>query len=340
MSNIISDILDLSKVEVGRLDIEKKSVEINEILTDVTALLSLKASEKGVGLTVMSEGAVPERITTDPMRLRQILLNVVGNAIKFTDRGSVSIKIRQESGMAQKLLAFDVTDTGLGISENEARQLFKPFTQIDGQLTRKYGGTGLGLALSRHLAQLLGGDLVLADSEKGVGSTFSITINPGYTAQVLFQNDLSAGQSGSQAAENERVATDVINLNDGLLDGTCILLVDDSLDNQALVQVHLKRAGAKVDVASNGDQAVQMALAKLYDIVLMDLQMPIKDGYAATRELRDQGYKQPIVALTAHALTDEIAKCLSSGFDSHVSKPISRDRLLGTIRDLIGKQRK
>ncbi len=315
--NIISDVLDLSKIEAGKLMVKKSRTNLCELLTDITSVLAFQASEKAIRLMVRSEGEIPECITTDSVRLRQILINIVGNAIKFTDHGSVDLVI----GFRDKL-TFMVKDTGRGISQEQAAKLFEPFTQLDMSTTRKYGGTGLGLALSKRLAQSLGGDLELTASEPGKGSTFTIAIEPGETeGSQIYSPERAAIALRNSAAINVRRR----------LDGMRILLAEDGPDNQVLYALLLRIAGAEVDIASNGKEAMEKAWAEHYDLCLMDLQMPVLDGYEATAELRKRGYKDPILALTAHASQEERSRCLSSGFDGHITKPIDRNSLLERV---------
>ncbi len=322
LSNIINDILDLSKVEAGKLDVEKVEVTLDEILTDINMLLDLEATEKGLRLTLTTEGTIPSRITTDPLRLRQILFNIVGNAIKFTDKGSISITIRQEHvGAVYPHLAFVIRDTGRGVSREQAKRLFEPFAQADSSTTRQFGGTGLGLVLSKKLAMSLGGDVVLAESALGSGSCFVVTIDPGAI-------ELTASPSfvPTKPQVELRMEEAPISLNQ-----LKVLLVEDSLDNQLLISRMLRMSGAQVETASNGKEGVEKAITGEYFIILMDLQMPIMDGHAATRELRRLKYEGPIIALTAHAMAEERTRCMASGFNSHLSKPINRKTLLQTL---------
>lgn len=321
LSTIINDILDLSKVEAGKLEIEREDVPFGEIVTELDALLTLQANNKGIKLSVHSDGPIPTVLHTDPYRLRQVLLNIVGNAIKFTTKGSVEVTVKlREDGM----LSFRVSDTGKGIDEAQAQKLFTPFTQADVSTTRQFGGTGLGLVLSKKLARALGGDVVLVESRPNVGSVFEITIDPGRPAQSHLVNFESRklGPSGTVTQSHR-------------LDRLRVLSADDSVDNQAIVAYFLKAAGAQMDTAENGAQAVQKALTGNYDIVLMDLQMPVMDGQEAILELRRQGYKGPVIAVTAHAMKDERKRCLEQGFDEHIPKPIEKDTLLRVLKQFI-----
>lgn len=319
LSNIINDILDLSKVEAGKLDVEKIETPLGEILTDINMLLDLEATEKGLKLTLKTEGQVPSRIKTDPLRLRQILFNIVGNAIKFTDQGSISVTI---SSLPGQLLTFSVRDSGRGISPEQAKRLFEPFAQADSSTTRQFGGTGLGLVLSKKLAKSLGGDVILAESELEKGSTFVVSIDPGEIEGI--SKSFVPTRPAAEARSDDGVVK---------LDHMRILLVEDSLDNQMLVTRMLTMSGAQIETAINGREGVEKALSGTFDVVLMDLQMPVMDGHAATQELRRKGYDGVIIALTAHAMAEERQRCELSGFNSHLSKPIHRKILLQTLME-------
>lgn len=333
LSTIINDILDLSKIEANRLDFEFTDCSLSHIVTDIKSLLSLQASEKGVLLTVNTEGPVPELFITDPLRLRQILVNIVGNAIKFTKQGEVNIKIKSMYDTAGEYkLAFIVKDTGAGINENYKDRIFTPFTQEDASIARNYGGTGLGLPLSRNLARKLGGDVVLVESHVGQGSTFMITINPGPKEKLRFQDlskspSLIASPIGSPLSQSTLLSISK-NTQKKPLTGLSVLLAEDSYDNQMLFKIILELSGATVEIAANGQEAVSKASEKEYDIILMDLQMPVMDGVQAVSELRQGGYSKPIFALTAATMKEDIDNCLSNGFDDHLSKPINLDTLV------------
>lgn len=321
LSNIINDILDLSKVEAGKLQVEKMDVPFSDVMKEIGSVLSLEAAEKGIELKVTSEGAIPEQIKTDPLRLRQIIFNIVGNAIKFTSHGSVVVNVTLLPSGKNTKLAFIVKDTGEGIKPEQALNLFTPFTQADVSTTRRFGGTGLGLVLSKKLANALGGDVVLTESTPGQGSTFTITIDPGLNQKILF---------ASSAAKKETIE---FPLQPGRTDlnSLKVLVVDDSMDNLALIRKVLVLAGARVDIASNGKEGIEKALHGNFDLILMDLQMPEMDGYEANRRLREAGYKKPIIALTAHAMKEEKLRTLRNGFDDHLTKPIDQGALIKTL---------
>jgi PAS domain S-box-containing protein len=319
---LIDEILDLTKVEAQRMDIHKVECSISAIVRDVMSLLGHKARGKGLTLSVKTEPKTPDMITTDPTRLKQILVNIVGNAVKFTEKGPIELDIGVNGDLTpdQARLHFRVKDSGIGISPSQTSKLFQPFSQIDCTNTRRFGGTGLGLLLSRKLAQLLGGDVILEESTPGVGSTFLITINGApahWTAPV------------SEARPSSAPVAPVYSRNQ--LRNLLILAADDSLDNQTLIKSFLSRYGAQVDIAGNGYEAVDKASSTAYDLVLMDLQMPICDGYNATRRLRSLGFKKPILALSAHARHEEQEKSLMAGCNDHITKPIDMNGLLAAI---------
>lgn len=343
LSRIINEILDLSKIEAGRLEIEKLPCPIPDFMNNVTSLLRLQAQEKCLTLTVCSESLVPSRITTDPTRLHQILTNVIGNAIKFTERGGVQVTLkflpsgtpgnRHATTPDAPLLAFMIADSGPGIASRQHERLFHPFTQADSSTTRKFGGTGLGLALSRRLARVLGGDLVLSQSTSGIGSTFTLTVECGSLTNVPFIKDFVGRALESEQVKTPRFEKDI------RLEGVNVLLVEDAPDNQLLVSRFLKIAGAHVDCAQDGREGVTRALEgnSTYDVVLMDIQMPLLDGYQATRELREKGFQKPIIALTAHAMKEERERCLRAGCNDHLTKPINRHQLIESVAHFTGR---
>ena len=284
-------------------------------MADVCSLLKLEADEKKIQLTYTFEKKHPHWIKTDSLRLRQILLNVVGNAVKFTETGSVHIDVKMSvNRFGEPRVMFIVKDTGRGITQEQSKKLFAPFSQADPSTTRKFGGTGLGLILSKKLALALGGDVVLDESLLGRGSTFVITIDPGIPDKSF--------------AEDKKIETPVQapSLTDlsKSLSHLKILVVDDSLDNQTLIKRMLRLSEASVETANNGREGLDKAIAGNFDIVFMDLQMPVMDGFEATRTLRARGYKKPIIALTAHAMNEDRRRSLDGGFDEHISKPIDR----------------
>ena len=305
--SIINDILDISKIEAGRLEIERIETDVVAELDDVITLMSVRAEEKGLELRFRPQWPLPRSVASDPLRLRQIVMNLIGNAIKFTSSGTITVGLRMtQSGGANPSHAIEIAvrDSGIGIAPDALAQLFEPFSQADDSMTRRFGGTGLGLTISRRLARMLGGDITVA-SRPGEGSTFLVRLaisadesrDPIHTRPI--QTSKPAARSEIEAAHEESP-----------LRGRRILLAEDGPDNQRLIAFHLRRAGAEVDIVSDGQNAVRSATRKSperpdrspYDVILMDMQMPILDGYSATRALREYGCSTAIVALTAHAM--------------------------------------
>jgi len=328
---LIKDILDISKVESGQLEVERAECSPIEVLGDVASLMSVRAEGKGLALQISYDGVLPEFVWTDPTRLRQILVNLVGNAIKFTDEGSVLLVTRLlEHAPGGPLLQFDVVDSGIGMTEEQAARLFQPFTQVDSSATRKYGGTGLGLSISKRLAQALGGDLVPIVSGR-TGCTFRLSVATGPLDGVrMLEDPTGAIIDHAYWAEDMPVQKQRVPAR--------VLLAEDGPDNQALIAFFLRKAGAEVTIAENGRIAVDLARRAVadhnpFDVILMDMQMPVLDGYEATRQLRARGYRGPIVALTAHAMTGDRDKCVAAGCDDYASKPIDRDHLLALVAE-------
>lgn len=312
LTGIINDILDLSKVEAGHLMIEKSAFALSELIGELRTPLEFSAERSGNRLTIEAEGEVPAAVISDRLRLRQIIVNLVNNSLKFTEDGEVQLTY----GMDRDRLWFRVSDTGIGIPEDRQEELFQVFSQIDSSMTRKREGTGLGLALSKRLAESLGGDLVLERSEVGKGSTFLLSV-PAEKPSFALPHPLRQAEQ-----ENE--------FNSDLKDRR-VLLVDDSVDNQTLIRVLLSRKGAEVESAMNGLEGVRKARSRPYDLILMDMQMPIMDGYEATRQLRNEGYIRPIVALTAHAMKEDRERCLDAGCNDYVTKPIETNAFYRTL---------
>lgn len=316
---IIDEILDLSKVEANRLELELIPLDLELLANDLRTTLGLRASEKGLLFIVGIDGTVPKTIKTDPTRIRQILFNVIGNAIKFTFKGSIEVKISFDE--IRRLLKFQICDTGIGMEDEKARRLFTPFTQIDSSTTRRFGGTGLGLALSRRLAEALGGNVNIQKTAPGLGSVFEVQVATGDVSDVPRIRTIAHFEEGVLTAAKE-----VVNLH-----GLRILLAEDAPDNQNLISRFLHKAGAEVEIANNGLEAIEKAMSADFHLVLMDIQMPILDGYEATRKLRAQGYLRPILALTAHALKEERERCLRSGCSDHLTKPVNRLELIEKV---------
>ncbi|KKL44506.1 hypothetical protein LCGC14_2365000, partial [marine sediment metagenome] len=320
---IINDILDLSKIEAEQVELEPMDCSPSEIAEEVHSLLQVRANEKNLGLNTTYAYPLPKTIRTDSLRLRQILVNLVGNAIKFTERGSVKVRVRctqPESALAK--MQFEITDTGIGLSEEEIARLFRPFTQADMSHTRRFGGIGLGLHISQKLAKMLGGQIEV-ESEPGVGSTFTLTIDPGPLEDMEMETTTKVLPKTEEPIKRRT------------LHGR-LLLAEDVPEVQTLVRMNLEAAGLETDSAENGKTAVEKALAskaegKPYDLILMDIQMPELNGFEATRRLRQEGWNGPIIALTAHAMSGDREECLEAGCDDYISKPMTDEELFDTV---------
>jgi PAS domain S-box-containing protein len=323
---LVNDILDLSRIEAGRLDVEQKSCSPASILADVASLMRVRADEKKLALSVRYENAVPGLFLSDPKRLRQVLHNLVGNAIKFTEQGSVQIVCRTTGrDQAKPRLEIDVVDTGIGINNDLIGTLFRPFMQGDNTLSRRFGGTGLGLCISKRLIDMLGGS-IRVDSTPGVGTTFTISVPIVCDGEIEWiEKPHEVVQDLAPKAEPTPVKLDCR-----------VLLVEDGLDNQRLISHLLKKAGADVTIANHGQEGIEVVdqaakAGQPFDVILMDMAMPVLDGYQAATKLRQQGYTRPIIALTAHAMTGDDRKCLDAGCDDYATKPIERNRLIGIV---------
>lgn len=327
LSKIIDEILDLSKVEAGKLELEEEEIDVLGFIGDVTTLLSLQAKEKGIDLRIEPDGLLPKTIRTDGTKFRQILINVIGNAVKFTARGTVTISVSAELKTQSSLLKLTVTDTGLGLDQVQQSRLFQPFVQADSSTRRRFGGTGLGLVLSRRLAQLLGGDLELLWSKPDIGSCFGIILNIGPAKNLRLTE--SNERNRTKQTQSPQIH------GSPRLDGKKILVVDDAPDNRLIVQRFLTHAGAFVAHAEDGLSGAKMALESDFDLVVMDIQMPEFDGYQTIGYLREHGFDKPVLALSAHAMREDRERSLACGFDEHMSKPVNRQELLSRISFLL-----
>jgi len=322
---LINDILDLSKIESGKMVMDLGPCHLPSTVADVASMMRPRAEQRGSTLEVHYTGPLPETIHTDGSRLRQVLVNLVGNAVQFTEKGSIRIGVsflpQWRSG--QSAVSVEVTDTGIGIRQEAMARLFEPFTQAERSTARKYGGTGLGLAISRRIVTALGGELTVR-STPGEGSTFTVTIPTGDIAGVNLLESPGEVICEDEAGTRRTLAA-------GVLRGVRILLAEDSIDNRELLRTVLGNVGAEVEVVENGRLAIERAQAGTFDVVLMDMNMPEMDGYEATRKLRDRGYQGPILALTANAMSGDSERCLAAGCDAHLAKPIDRKQLIETV---------
>ncbi len=326
--DIINDILDLSKIEAGKFEISQQLFSPQLLVEDVRSIMEVRATASQIRLEVEYRGRIPEQIESDPKRLRQVLINLVGNAIKFTPLGSVRVVVSYSDD--SKKLRFDVIDSGIGISEKQRQRLFQAFSQGDGNVNREFGGTGLGLAISRRLTEMLDGEISV-ESTLGKGSVFSITISVGNVKTFSLVTPA-----------NQRHKEEVANDATGIQLDCRILVVDDRRDIRFLSKRFLTAAGATVDEAEDGEVAVAtvtkaIANGQTYDLILLDMQMPKMDGYATAKALRKLGFAEPLVALTADAMQGDMKRCIESGCNDYLSKPIDRNLLLDLVKRLTSK---
>jgi len=336
--SLINDILDLSKVEAGRVELERIAFAPVDVLEDVRALMAAKLQEKRLVLGIDFETPIPRLIHSDPVRLRQILVNLVGNAIKFTESGGIRVVAGMLPGAGQEpaRLYVRVHDSGIGMTAEQQARLFQPFVQADTSTTRRFGGTGLGLTIAKRLAQMMGGDIEV-ESQPGRGSTFTATISLASAGELELYDprlERKSPNANAKAAGDARAAD---------LRGMRVLLAEDGRDNQRLITLVLERVGAEVVLAENGRIACDRALDALrdgrpFDVLLMDMQMPELDGWSATELLRSVRYDGPIVALTANAMEGDRDRCLRAGCDDFASKPIEKHKLLATLASWRGRK--
>ena len=326
--NLINDILDLSKIELGHPTLNKNEFNLFVAVEETCQIILLQAQQKGIALHWHIRPETPSRLIGDPARLQQVLINLLANAVKFTEAGEVILEVSQRSQAEADFveLLFVVRDTGIGIPQDKLGPIFERFTQVDASDTRKYGGTGLGLAIAKRLVELMGGR-IWVESMLGVGSTFYFTVIVGQGSNKTEAAHLPcAGLNACRQPLAEAIEQEPLN----------ILLVEDSADNQLLIEAYLKKTPYKLDIADNGQIAVERFMARQYDLVFMDMQMPVLDGYQATRTIRkweqEQGRtRTPIIALTAYALPEDSEKTRNAGCDAHLTKPIKKRVLLDAI---------
>ncbi|MBL4808949.1 MAG: response regulator [Phycisphaerales bacterium] len=318
---LINNILDLSKVESGELDLEITECNPIELLADLASIMRIHANDKMIKLNVKTSGLMPHTIKTDTTRLRQILTNLVGNAIKFTEKGSVTMRIHlHDTGAGQQELVIEIIDTGMGIPDEKLLSIFAPFSQADSSITRNFGGTGLGLTISRNLAEALGGTLRVA-SLLGKGSTFTLSLPVGSIDDLELHDNFQSESIRSKHSSSPKPSVE------NRLNGK-VLLVDDGQTNRQLIALILKRAGAEVTTANDGQEGFELASASDFDLILMDMQMPVMDGYTASTCLRKHGITTPIIALTASAMTGDRERCLKAGCNDYLTKPVDIEELV------------
>jgi PAS domain S-box-containing protein len=328
---LINDVLDLSKVEAGHLEVERMRLAPHLLIQEVISVFSVKAREKDISLEFEVDGPIPETVLSDPTRLRQIVTNLVSNAIKFTERGGVKIVARLVPAGEEHRLSIDVTDSGIGMPPEALEAIFDPFVQADSSVTRRFGGTGLGLAISRRFARLLGGDIVV-HSVPGSGSTFTVTIDPGQLDGVELL-DLQEAMAATRNAVGDGTGA-------WRFPPARLLVVDDGEENRELLQLVLEEVGLEVEGAENGQVGVDKARSGRFDVILMDMQMPVMDGYTATTILRQEGLQTPILALTANAMKGFERECLEAGCTGYLTKPVDLDALVEKLAELLGGERR
>jgi PAS domain S-box-containing protein len=323
---LINDILDLSKVESGRLEVESIPCAMHQIVAEVVTIMRVRAEQKGITLDYQFDGKIPASIHSDPARLRQILTNLTGNAVKFTEQGGVRLVTALDDSQDRPQLVVQVIDTGIGMSESAVAKIFDPFSQADASVSRRFGGTGLGLSISKRFAAAMGGELTVK-SQEGVGSVFELRIEAGCVDDAEMIEPTEADLDLLVEPEVSPVAR---------LPELRVLLVDDAEENRDLMRVILQEAGAICTTAENGLEAVAHASKADFDVILMDMNMPVMDGYTATRKLRQQGCDTPIIALTAHAMESAAAECRNAGCTGFLSKPIDFNLLMATLVEIAG----
>jgi PAS domain S-box-containing protein len=330
---LINDVLDVSKIEAGAMTISPAPFDVPELCNELISLQRPRALDKGLAMEVVLATPVPRCVTSDRLRIKQILVNLVGNAVKFTETGAirVSVSARPANAVGRWWLRFDVTDTGVGMTGDQMERLFKPFTQVDESATRRFGGTGLGLAISQRLAGMLGGGITVC-SDIGRGSTFSVSICVDVAAGEPLATSLQA-----PIAPNGQNATAKTSTAAPRLRGR-VLLAEDGKDNQRLLSTYVARTGVELVVVDNGRLAVDAFTGSLdeggpFDLALMDMQMPVLDGYRATQMLRSAGFRGTIIAITANAMPGDRERCLACGCDDYLTKPISKAALYGALAE-------
>ncbi len=326
--SLINDILDFSKIEAGKIEFDNKNFQIGDILYDISNILSIRAEDKGLEFSYTIDEKIPGILNGDRYRIKQIILNLANNAVKFTEKGRVNIKVilhKEESdNVVLKIL---VEDTGIGISEEKIPKLFLSFSQIDASTTKTYGGTGLGLAISKKLSQMMNGDIGV-ESKLDEGSTFWFTIKVKHAEKVV------------DKVENEDNSIEKFEIREGLK----VLLAEDNVVNQKIASFNLKKLGYSIVIAENGEMAVQKFQQEKFDLILMDIQMPVMNGFDASIKIREiekenpESDPIPIIALTANAMKGDMEKCISAGMDSYLSKPFKTNELLSTLKSFISKK--
>jgi hypothetical protein len=331
---LLNDILDISKIESGHMPVEISPVDLPALAAEINQMMRPQAEAKSLRFDLTAVDLIPQFILTDRLRLRQILLNLIGNAIKFTETGGVQIRLsssatRPDQSDGPVEMRFEVTDSGIGISSDQIERLFRHFSQTDGSTTRRFGGTGLGLAISKRLAEMMNGTITVR-SEEGVGSTFTLVMHAEFPPGTSMLSEFP--ETAAHAAETDELAAEIS------LSGR-VLLAEDGRDSQRLISAILADAGAQVVVAETGKQAVHLAQTERFDLILMDVQMPILDGYAAAQRIRPSQPRIPIIILTAHATAEDRAKSIAADCSEFITKPFDTNHLLKTLAKYLPSSR-
>lgn len=342
LTHLIETMLDMSAIESGQLRIINEPCHLDPLLEQLRADIASKCNAKGLKLNIVIDPHCNKLITTDAKRLAQILYNLAENAIKFTAKGSVNITATMAMNTEKPTLLFKVKDSGIGIKPEFHQSIFDPFSQAEDAMTRNYGGVGLGLAVSRDLARAMGGDIVV-ESTLGKGSTFFLTIDPGEQTP-LSATDQAHSNQHAQTNDSPQPAQTTAPTSSPQFKNARVLIVDDSEDNRVLLKHYFKSTGAQVVFANDGQQAINTVQDAInsnepFQLILMDMQMPVLDGYHATVKLRNQGITVPIIAITAHALAGDREHCLSAGCDEYMTKPVDKQQLMDTCTALLASPR-
>lgn len=312
LTSIINDILDLSKIEAEKLSIEPRVFSLPQLLDDIYLTLNVKCQEKGLFLNFMKIGEISDFIFSDPIRIRQILTNLIGNAIKFTSKGGITVRYQAIGGS----LIFNIKDTGIGIPEERLNKLFVPFSQGDESIRKEFGGTGLGLVISKKLACLLGGDVEIISSKENQGSEFKVSVSY---------------QERSKEELSNKTESELESLDYKKFLGRTVLVVEDTMDNQVLIRIFLAKLGLKLHFVNNGEEALREINNKKFDVILLDMQMPVLDGYSTVQKMREMKIVTPVVAMTGYSMKGDKQKCIDSGCDYYISKPFSKMDLVSAI---------
>jgi signal transduction histidine kinase/CheY-like chemotaxis protein len=326
---VINDILDFSKIEAGKMDIEHIECSLKKLLTNIELMMSPAADKKKLEFRVNYGLNLPAVIRTDPVRVQQCLINLCNNSIKFTDKGHVHVNVSLTEVEEKQMLRFDVEDTGIGIPFEKQKEIFDAFSQADGTHSRKFGGTGLGLSIAKKMIELLGGKISVKSSP-GFGSTFSLLLPPGV--------DMNSQPSLEQQTEQEQESLEIVVNGNERFTGK-VLVAEDTATNQLLIKLLLEKLGFEVTIAENGRQAVEIACQNAFDMIFMDMQMPEMSGYEATEALRKKGLSTPIIALTASAMKGDESKCIGSGCNAYLCKPVERKILVEIVKRFLNDQK-